>query len=89
VNFKLGNKEKLKAYPYEDGEFLIIGPECFTRIGDASTIAYKGKVYVASDDIVKPKDRRTGLLNLIHNSPFGAFVRNTDGKVRYDPEANL
>lgn len=35
-----------KKYPYEDGDFLVIGPECFTRLDDHSVISWRGENYV-------------------------------------------
>lgn len=44
-----------REYPYEEGDFLVIGPECFTPIGDHSVICYKGENYVPQP---APKKKR-------------------------------
>ena len=38
-----------KTYPYESGDFIIIGPECFTDHNE-DVIAYKGSNYVRVPD---------------------------------------
>lgn len=34
------------TYPHQDGDFLIIGPECFTYLHDHSVISWRGQNYV-------------------------------------------
>ena len=45
-----------KEYPYEDGDFLILGPEIFTKVGDESAIMYKGVAYATKTVDLQPKD---------------------------------
>lgn len=34
-----------KEYPYKDGDFQILGPGIFTRIGDRSVVSIDGENY--------------------------------------------
>lgn len=45
-----------KVYPYEDGDFLVLGPEIFTKIDDQSAIMYKGVAYGIKQRDLQPKD---------------------------------
>lgn len=36
-----------KKYPYVDGDFIVIGPQCFTSF-DESVINWKGVNYILS-----------------------------------------
>lgn len=42
----LRDKPQPKVYPYIEGEFLYIGPECFTYRDDHSVICFRAKNYV-------------------------------------------
>jgi hypothetical protein len=35
----------MKAYPYPDGDVVVLGPECFAS-GDASVVCWRGENYV-------------------------------------------
>lgn len=46
-----------KTYPYEEGDFLILGPEIFTKIDDQSAIMYKGVAYIIKQgEDLQPKE---------------------------------
>jgi hypothetical protein len=36
---------EVREYPYIEGDFLILGPQCFTLVDDQSVINYKGQNY--------------------------------------------
>lgn len=38
-------QEPVKQYPYQDGEYVVIGPECFSK-PDGSVLSWKGENYV-------------------------------------------
>lgn len=50
------NEGANKVYPYEDGDFLVLGPEIFTKVDDQSAIMYKGVAYGIKTPDLQPKD---------------------------------
>lgn len=40
-----------KAYPYQDGDLTVIGPECFTD-PKLDVISYKGENYISSEHVI-------------------------------------
>lgn len=76
--------ENLKSegsdYPRKEGDFLILGPECFTGV-DGLVISYKGENYYKACGVkVTNKEeggsthcvRRVGHPGLLHEDYYGA-----------------
>lgn len=42
-------------YPFEDGDFLRLGPEIFTLVGDHSVISWKGVNYIPQPEATEHK----------------------------------
>lgn len=45
-----------KSYPEIQGDYLVLGPECFTRRDDLSVISYKGQNYYLACDMIVARD---------------------------------
>lgn len=69
------------TYPYQDGDFTILGPECFT---DGAVIWYRGENYyrACNEFVYEPADggqafcvRRVGHHGDVHEAYDGVEVR--------------
>ena len=47
------NVSQATIYPHQSGDFIVIGPECFT---DGQVIAYKGENYVRQTQSITPAE---------------------------------
>lgn len=58
----------MPEYPYEDGDVIVLGPECFVS-KDESVLCWKGENYVPQPEPLTPHEARAVRLALIFGAP--------------------
>ena len=74
----LAEQEK---YPHHDGDFTVIGPECFAdeRVG---VIAWRGENYVKQEDAVRERDEARAALRNAEADQAHAYPFSVEATVR-------
>lgn len=74
-----------QEYPHMDGDFLVIGPECFTR-RDVPVICWQGANYVDEAHVKAHMQRAIGYLSATLASRSGAWDGAAPGWFPPPPE---